>query len=301
MAARKGDEPSPPAAPALVEPMRKAGGGVALALGGGGARGLAHIVALEALDELGVKPVAIAGSSIGAIVGAAYCAGLPGRSLRAYALATFRERTRVIARLLEARVGRITQLIQRSGIGNPVLVDGERVLDLFWPDAVPDRFESLKIPFMAIATDYHLRCEVALSAGPLTPAVGASMAIPGLVRPVQIEGRVLIDGGAVNPLPYEHLMQPGVTVIAVDVGGAAFVSDQRVPEPIEAMLGASQILMNALVQRMLERRRPDLVLRPDVGRFAGLDFFKASEILASAEPLKDEIKRTLEPVLSRGR
>jgi NTE family protein len=273
-------------------------GSVAIALGGGGARGLAHIVALEALDELGVRPVAVAGCSIGAIIGAAYCAGLPGRSIRAYVLATFRERARVIAKLLEARVGRLAQLIRRDGIGNPVLVDGERVLDLFWPDMVPDRFEALKIPLTVVATDYHLRCEAALTAGPLTPAVGASMAIPGLVRPVQIDGRVLIDGGAVNPLPYEHLAALGVTVLAVDVGGAAFVSDARIPEPIEAMLGASQILMNALVQRMLERKRPDLLLRPDVGRFAGLDFFKAKDVLASAEPMKDEIKRALERTLS---
>jgi NTE family protein len=287
-----------PASPSARLPARA--GGVALALGSGGARGLAHIVALEALDELGVRPVAIAGSSIGAIIGAAYAAGMPGRALRAFVLASFRQRPLVVAKLLEARVGRITQLINRSGIGNPVLVDGERLLDLFWPDAVPDRFEDLKLPFAAIATDFHLRTEARLTSGALTPAVGASMAIPGLVRPVVIGERVLIDGGAVNPLPYEAFLGAGAFVIGVDVCGASFLSQPRVPEPIEAMFGASQIMMSSIVQKMVERQPPDLLLRPDVGAFAGLDFFKAAEILDAAEPIRDRLKQAVERALAKG-
>jgi NTE family protein len=268
--------------------------GVALALGAGGARGLAHILALEALDELGVKPSLIVGSSMGAIIGAAYAAGVPGKALRAHALAAFSQRPAVLSKLLTARVGRLTQLINRFGLGNPVLLDGERLLDLFWPAAVPDRFEDLAIPFVAIATDFHLRSEVALASGPLTPAVGASMAIPGLVRPVRIGERALIDGGAVNPLPFDHAGRGGDIVIAVDVCGAGSSAEGRIPEPVEAMFGASQIMMAAMVQRMLERGPPDLLLRPAVGAFAGLNFFKAADILKASEPIKDDIKRLLE-------
>jgi NTE family protein len=267
--------------------------GLALALGAGGARGLAHIVVLEALDELGLKPAIITGSSMGAIVGAAYAAGMPARALRAYVIASFRDRARVIARLLEARVGKLSDMFQR-GLGNPVLVDGERLLDLFWPEAVPDRFEDLAIPFVAMASDYHLRTQVALASGPLTPAVAASMAIPGLVRPVVVAGQVLIDGGAVNPLPYDRLLETGRLVIAVDVGGAATISETRVPEPLEAMVGASQILMGSLVQRMLERQSPDILLRPALEGVSGLDFFRAKDILAAADPVKDDLKRKLE-------
>lgn len=270
---------------------------IALALGAGGARGLAHIVVLEALDELGLRPQAIAGASMGAIIGAAYAAGLSGKSLRAFVLAAFRQRPAVLAKLLSARVGKLTQIINRAGLGNPVLVDGERLLDLFWPQAVPDRFEELQIPFTAIATDFHLRSEVAITTGALTPAVGASMALPGLVRPVVIEGRVLIDGGAVNPLPYQRMAGRGAFVIAVDVCSAAGAAEPRIPEPVEAMFGATQILMGSLVQRMLERGPPDLLLRPAVGQFAGLDFFKAQAILTASEPIKDEIKRSLAKAL----
>lgn len=269
-----------------------------LVLGSGGARGLSHIPVLEALDELGLKPALIAGSSMGAIVGAAYAAGLSGRDLRAHVEASFRDRARVIARLLEARIGKIADL-WRGGLGNPVLIDGERLLDLFWPQAVPDRFEELGIPFLSVATDYHLHDEVVLGSGPLTPAVAASLAIPGLIRPVTIGGRVLIDGGAINPLPYDRLLGPGRLVLAVDTSAPATVSDSRVPEPLEAMVGVSQILTRALVQRMIERQPPDILIRAGGEGFGGLDFFRWQAILEAAQPAKDEVKRKLSEALER--
>ena len=269
-----------------------------LVLGSGGARGLSHIPVLEALDELGLKPALIAGSSMGAIVGAAYAAGLSGLDLRAHVEASFRDRARVIARLLEARIGKIADL-WRGGLGNPVLIDGARLLDLFWPQAVPERFEELGIPFLSVATDYHLHDEVILGSGPLTPAVAASLAIPGLIRPVTIGGRVLIDGGAINPLPYDRLLGPGRLVLAVDTSAPATVSDSRVPEPLEAMVGVSQILTRALVQRMIERQPPDILIRAGGEGFGGLDFFRWQAILDAAEPAKDEVKRRLSEALER--
>lgn len=271
---------------------------LALVLGAGGARGLSHIAVLEALDELGVRPGLIVGCSIGAIIGAAYAAGLSGSELREHVSLTFRDRAKVIARLLDARVGKFTDLMR--GLGNPVLIDGERLLDLFWPQAVPDRFEELKTPFAAIATDYHLHAEVSLTSGPLTPAVAASLAIPGLVRPVVLGGRVLIDGGAINPLPYDRLLVPGRIVMAVDTSAPATISDTRVPEPLEAMVGVSQILTRTIVQRMIERHPPDILIRAGIDGYGGLDFFRAQAILDASEPLKDEVKRRLSQALRQG-
>ncbi|MFN3673740.1 MAG: patatin-like phospholipase family protein, partial [Bosea sp. (in: a-proteobacteria)] len=170
---------------------------------------------------------------------------------------------------------------------------------LFWPEAVPDRFEDLRIPFAAVAADYHLHCEVMLASGPLTPAVAASLAIPGLVRPVVIDGRVLIDGGAINPLPYDQLPAPNRIVMAVDTSAPATVSEARIPEPLEAMVGVSQILMRTLVQRMIERNPPDLLIRAGVDGIGGLDFFKTKAILDASEPIKDEVKRRLAALLQR--
>jgi NTE family protein len=265
---------------------------IALVLGAGGARGLGHIAVLEAFDELGLRPARICGSSIGAIVGAAFAAGLSGRDLREHALSTFRDRARVIARLIDCRVGKLADLMR--GLGNPVLIDGERLLDLFWPEAVPDRFEELAIRFTAIAADYHRHARVALTEGPLTPAVAASLAIPGLVRPVTLGGRVLIDGGAIDPLPYGVVAAPGRIVGGVDVRApAAAPGEARIPGAMEAITGASQILTRTLVQQMIARGPPDILIRAGADGIGGLDFFKAKTILAAAEPVKDEVKRAL--------
>lgn len=270
---------------------------LALVLGAGGARGLSHILVLEALDELGTRPARIAGCSIGAIIGAAYAAGLSGGDLREHVESMFRDRAKAVARLLDARVGKLADLVR--GLGNPILIDGERLLDLFWPSAVPDRFEELAIPFTAIATDYHQHGEVRLTSGPLTPAVAASLAIPGLVRPVTVGGRVLIDGGAINPLPYDGLLAPGRIVMAVDASAPATESETRVPNPLEALVGGSQILMRSVVQRMIERHPPDILIRAGGEGFGGLDFFRAKAIFAAAAPVKDEVKRRLSLALER--
>src|SRR5271169_855327 len=131
---------------------------VAVALGSGGARGFAHIAVLEALDELGVAPAAIAGTSIGAMIGAAHAAGMSGREIRGYALGAVRSRSEMMGKLLRARVGRFSDLVLR-GRGNPVLLDGEVCLDLFWPEAVPDFFEGLAKPLLVVATDFYDRRE----------------------------------------------------------------------------------------------------------------------------------------------
>jgi NTE family protein len=154
-------------------------------------------LALEALDEMGICPVAIAGTSMGAIIGAAYAAGIKGRAIRTHILRVLRNRSGVMSKLLRARVGRFADLVLR-GRGNPVLLDPEICLDLFWPDGVPGCFEDLAIKTIVVATNYLDRNEVAYDAGPLRPAVAGSMAIPGLFRPVIFGDEVLIDGGAVN-------------------------------------------------------------------------------------------------------
>jgi NTE family protein len=268
----------------------------ALALGGGGARGLAHIAVLEAFDELGVRPVAIAGTSIGAVVGAAYAAGLSGRAIRDHAVRTLRDRAAVMAALIGSRVGRLADIV--SGFGNPLLVDGERLLDRLWPDAVPERFEDLLTPLHVVTTDYYGRAEAVFSEGPLAPAVAASMALPGLIRPVRIGGRLLVDGGAVNPLPFDHLIGRADVIVAVDVTGGPVPQEARTPTGFDAMFGTLQIMQGAIVAAKLKIYRPQILVRPAVDRFRVLDFLDARAILSAAAPAKDELKREIERHLS---
>src|SRR3954454_20060090 len=162
---------------------------IAFALGAGGARGLAHLVLLEAFDELGIKPAVIAGSSMGAVIGAAYAAGVSARQIRSHAERLLHDRAPVMAALVEARTGRLADLIAR---GNPLLIDGERFLDRLWPNILPERFEELRLLLPAVPPDYYGRTDAVYYAGPLLPFVASPMAIPGLVKPGRQRGRLLL-------------------------------------------------------------------------------------------------------------
>ena len=276
---------------------RSSVGDIALALGAGGARGIAHVVVLEVLDELGLRPAVIAGSSMGAIIGAAYATGMSGSDLRAHLFKTLRRRQHVLARLMEARVGRFADLLRR-GLTNPVMVDAELMLGTFWPSDMPETFDELKIPLLVVATDFFAHEEVVLSSGPLRSAVAGSMAVPGLIRPVSRDGRVLVDGGAVNPLPFDLLFGRGATVVACDVVGGPISVANGMPSPFEAMFGSAQIMQGAITAKMLRAQAPDVLIRPAIDSFRALDFFRFSQILDAAETLKDSLKRDLDRALN---
>ena len=268
-----------------------------LVLGGGGAKGLAHILVIEALDDLGLRPREVAGTSIGAIIGACYCAGMSGRDMRAYALDALRMKPDVLRRLFAARVGRFSDLL-RNGLTNPVLVDPERLLAAFLPPSLPQTFADLVIPLTVVATDYYARVDVGFSEGPLLPAVAASMAIPGALRPVLHEGRVLIDGGTINPVPVDRVRTQ--VTLAVDVlNGAGTMREINdvIPDAWDALFGSVTLMMQVLSAARLEEHRPTIHLRPPVDEFRVLDFFRAKEIFAACEPIKDEVKRRLDLVL----
>lgn len=268
-------------------------GGLALVLGGGGAKGIAHIVVIEALDDLGLKPDRVAGTSIGAVVGACYCAGMSGRDLRAYATDMLRMRAEVLRRLLACRVGRFADII-RTGLTNPVLLDAEKLLDAFLPAGLPAAFEDLAIPLTVVATDFHARMDIAIADGPLLPAIGGSIALPGIMRPVVHRGRVLVDGGTINPLPVDRVA--AAVVVAVDIlDGAPQVNeiDEMVPEPWEAMFGSLTLMMQALSDIRVAQMRPTVLVRPPVAGFRVLDFFRAPEIFAACDRVKDEVKRRI--------
>jgi NTE family protein len=267
----------------------------ALALGAGGARGLAHIAIIEALDEMGVTPAALAGSSIGAVIGAGYAAGLTGRAMRRHLIKLAHDRGEVLRRVMAARAVAWSEILG-AGFGNPLVVDAAKFYDAFLGEMLPEDFSALKVPFIAVATDLHARAAVAFTAGPLKVAVAASMAVPGLVRPVELDGRVLVDGGAVDPLPFGCLRGTADVIIAVDVSGG--VGERPgVPDPWEALFSTISVMSHTIVSHKLKEGPPDLVLRPNIGIFRMLDFFQASAILRAAEPIKAELKDRLSALL----
>jgi len=268
----------------------------ALALGAGGARGLAHIAIVEALDEMGLAPIAIAGSSIGAVIGAGYAAGLTGRAMRRHLIPLAHNRAEVMRRVMGARAVAWSELLS-AGFGNPLVVDATKFYDAFLGELLPDNFSDLKIPFTAIATDLNAREALALSEGPLKLAVAASMAVPGLVRPLECEGRVLIDGGVTDPLPFGCLRGKADIILAVDVSGGS-TERAGVPDPWDSLFSAISVMGHTIVSHKLKEGAPDLVLRPNIGSFRMLDFLQASAILRAAEPIKAEVKERLGALLS---
>jgi NTE family protein len=263
---------------------------IGLALGGGGARGLAHIAILEAFDELGVKPAMIAGTSIGALIGAAYASGMEAAEIRQYCKAAFARRSALLRHIYFRWRGRVWDYWRP---GSPAFFKSERIFELVLPADLPKSFESLKIPFQSVATDFFTQAEYVSASGPLLPAIAASSALPALLTPVKLDGRVLIDGGFVNPLPFDLLTPHTGFVIASDVSGGASEPKDDFPRPMETLLGAQQIALRSVINAKLKVSAPNLLIRPGVGQFRVLDFRRMDEILAASAAAKAETRRVL--------
>jgi NTE family protein len=268
----------------------------ALALGGGGARGLAHIAVLEALDDMGTRPAAIAGTSIGALIGAAYAAGMSGKEIRRFVIMLAHDRAEILRRLIATRAGTFANLLN-LGFGSATLVDAEKFCEQFLPEQVPQDFGELEIPLLTVATDLYRREQAVFSSGALKPALAASIALPAVMRPVVLAERILIDGGATNPLPFEELRGRADVVVAVDISGAPTDARRDIPSPWECMLATVLVMANAITAEKIKRGAPDLIVRPKVGAFRALDFLQASAILRAAEPVKAELKEKLAALL----
>jgi NTE family protein len=230
---------------------------IALALGGGGARGLAHILMLEVFDELGLKPRVIAGTSIGAVFGAAYASGLSARLIRAHTEETLGQRFDVIRQLLSARADPVLKIFNFVPIRS-ALLKPDALLELLLPSKVARDFAHLAIPLRVIATDYYAQEQRVLTQGPLRAAVAASIALPALFTPMSIEGRLLMDGGLTNPLPFDALEGEADITVAIDVSGAPTPprGKREHPTVFGALMSSTQILQRTIVREKLKRRRP---------------------------------------------
>lgn len=263
-----------------------------IAFGGGGARGLAHIHVIEALDELGIKPVAVAGSSIGAIMGAGMAAGISGKEIREHSRFILTHRAEVASRMWRARPDTFAEMMKgglRLGQFNV-----ERIVKAFLPEGVPETFAALQIPLKVAATDFFGHRLVVLAEGDLHSALAASAAIPAVFRPVKRDGCLLIDGGIYNPVPFDLIEHEADIVIAIDVVGAPSDAERKHPTTVDLMYGASQLMMQSIITSKLERSRPHILIRPPVSRFRVLDFMKVDSVLEETAAIKDEVKRAIE-------
>ncbi|HFB2048740.1 MAG TPA: hypothetical protein TECP_01103 [Hyphomicrobiaceae bacterium MAG_BT-2024] len=266
---------------------------IGLCLGGGGARGLAHILILEVFDEIGLRPSAITGTSIGALLGAGYSSGLPASRIRSIAEETLTTKFDSIIQFFFSPKPRFQKIFSIFPMRS-ALLDSVALLDLILPKQVPTTFEELKIPIKIVATNLLAREPQVFDSGNLHRAVAASIAIPGLFSPVNVNGEPCVDGGIVDPLPYLTLPSNMDLVIAIDVsGGSRNIIESSRPSMISTLTQSLLILQKTIIRERLRKSRPDLYLEITLENFGGLHFHKASEILAAATPYKSAFRDKL--------
>ena len=266
---------------------------VALALSSGGARGLAHIGAIEELEAQGYHISAIAGCSMGALIGGVYAAGK---------LEAFRDWMKTIDRK------KMLELTDFSLSLNH-LVKGSRIIEAIM-EFVPDMpIEDLPIPYCAVATDLKAGREVVFDKGSLFEAIRASISLPSFYEPVQRDDMILIDGGVINPIPLNRVQrQPGDILVGVDVSGhdykaqwekkqalverrkrdkslKAQILDKLIPDNIDfnylTLLSRTSSLMirqNSIL--MAQLTHPDMLVDIQMSRYGSFDYHLSEKIIA---------------------
>lgn len=239
----------------------------ALVLAGGGARGVAHIGAIEELEAQGFEVHAVAGTSMGALVGGMYASGH---------LERFKE---WMCALDKYKVfGLVDFALSTEG-----LVKGNRVIQAM-KELVPDvRIEQMPTPFTAVAADLLMGREVVLDTGGLYDAIRASISIPSVFQPVRRDDMVLVDGGMVNPLPLNRVRREvGDVLIAVDVSapfspGAAV--NKKSLNYYKVLTTSSEIMQQRISGLMCKLYKPDLLIELPADSFGIFEFYRSAEIV----------------------
>jgi len=266
---------------------------IGLALGGGGAKGLAHILMLEVFDVLGIRPHVMAGTSIGAIIGALYAAGLSGKDIRAL-IEQFLLQEPDPDSLLPAlpRSLRWLDFIDPE-IGNGGLLDSSDFIEFIGEQLPVQRFRKLVIPFRVVTAELLTGKQVVIRSGPVLPALQASMAVPGVFRPVELDGRQLVDGGVANPLPFDLLVDECDVVVAIDVSGNRELEDGESLSSVGVLMHSFHTMSNNIVAEKLRQQRPDIYIRPGIRNVRVLEFYKARQVFEQAQPAQRQLLKAL--------
>ena len=252
---------------------------------------------LEALDELGIRPHVIAGTSIGAIIGALYAAGLSGSDIRAQVEQFF-----VDEKTAKDNIFALPKSVRWLDFIDPALAGGGLLNSddfiAFLGEILPTQhFRNLQIPLKVVTAELHTGREVVIDSGDLLPALQASMAVPGVFPPVEVNGRKLVDGGVANPLPYDLVRAGNDIVIAIDVSGEREVEDSESLSSIGVLLQSFHNMSNNILAEKLKQQRPEVYIRPDIRNVRVLEFYKAKQVFAESLPARSEFVRNIKKAI----
>lgn len=250
----------PVAPPAPLPPLPKLK--IGLALGGGAAKGFAHIGVIKMLEASGIHPDVVAGTSAGSVVGALYASGMDAFQMQQVAFG-----------LDESKI-RDVHLFSGG------LVQGKALQD-YVDQLVNHRpIEQLKLPFAAVATELQTGQRTVFVRGDTGEAVRASSSVPGVFEPVTIRGKRYVDGGVVSPIPVDAARQLGAdVVIAVDISSAP---DGSSPQGMLGIVGQSIVIMGRQLAAQ-ETGRADVVIRPRLGGIGPTDFEQKNQAILAGE------------------
>jgi NTE family protein len=253
---------------------------------------------LEVFDELGIRPHRISGTSLGAVIGALYASGMTAAAIRGWAGELLHADTRRKGPALRAMLRWIE--FKDLEFGSKGIFRGGRFMMRVQEAVGVTRFDELKIPLRIVATDFWRSEQVVLESGDLLPAIRASMSLPGLFTPVRLQGRILIDGAGVNPVPHDVLTDCEV-VVALDLMGRTDPDRREKPNLIRSIVGIFDIMQNAIIEAKRKASPPRIYIRPEIYDVDILDFDKVAQVLRQAAPACDELRRQLKTVLAAER
>lgn len=273
---------------------------IGLTLGGGGVRGLAHVGVLEVLDELGLEPCIISGTSMGAVIGALYASGLSGRAIRELIHSHAVLKSDSWPDLFKKKSELLKWVDAFSlDLGSGGLINTDKFISYLFSEIGESKFEDLKIPLCVVATDFWAGEEVVFESGDLLPAIQASMAVPGVFAPVVTMDRVLVDGGVVNLVPYDHIMDRCDISIVVNVAKARTPEKIETPSVIESILGTFDIMqMSALAEKM-KRSEPNIYIRPEINDVRMFDFNKIEDVFQQSKPAIEKMRHLIMEWMSK--
>jgi NTE family protein len=218
--------------------------------------------------------------------------------IRAHAEQILSQRLDIARLLFAARAEPIMKFLNVLPV-RFALLQPEQLLEALLPSRVGRDFAALEIPLKVVATDFYAQEQVVFSEGRLRTAVAASMALPAIFAPVVSQGRTLMDGGLVNPLPFDIIRDAADISVAIDVSGAS-TGPGRHPQPsaFSALMASSQILQRSIVREKLKFEQPDIYIDVEVDEFHLLQFHRFKAVLEAALPAKEKLRRQLQRVLA---
>ena len=240
---------------------------IGIALGGGAARGYAHIGVLNAIDELNIPISYVSGTSIGSFIGALYTSGN---------LKTFENEVRSRNSFMKDVLFKLDPVFPKLSIMN-----GNEVIKIFKELTDIRTFEELKIPLTTVATDIINNKKIESNKGDLINAIKASIAIPGVLTPTYVNENLCVDGGLIDPVPLQSIIDMGSDItLAVNLYGLqSSEKDDNNYNIVDIVDRSAKIILNNVTHLSFKNNEPDILIEPPIDQFKGWDFHRSNELI----------------------